>query len=787
MSERLSRRVFVTTAAGVAAAAGIEALAAGPNRQTASAAVTTLTRVDSVPTTGTRTWLAPAYWANRLADWRLNDGRIESMTAGPAGRTVAVLTRELVAGSTEGAVSVRTGTLATGTGFSGFLVGAGGGLLDWRAAALVMGASGQGGGLLATYDSDGHVRFREHTDENNPFTYAELPAVGRSGPAPARGPAEDVELRLDLVPTATGTFDLALTARRFADRALLSQATLAGVAASAVVGGLSLISTPRTGGTTARHWFRELRTGGPKIAVRPRATGPVLAILYSLNGSVLKLTAQFMPIGTTDPQTATLQRRVPGTTAWTPAQTTSIGAGFVALFRVPNWDGSREWEYRVLWGASTTGYSGIVRRNPTDKPTVSVAMVNCTIHTYRPLDRKTNGRPRLPGEVFRGLYTTENLYFPYAELVANLKKQGADLLVAFGDQYYETLPTRRDPDAGPLDVLSRYYLWLWSFAELTRNTPTICLVDDHDLYHPNIWGWSGQSATASTFTSGGYLMPASWVNTVQSVQCGHNPDAYDPRPVLHGIGVYYAAFTYGGVSFAILEDRKFKNTNRDGVDLAGNPLPPPRDLLGARQETFLQAWASMHPGQPKVCLTQTLFASLQTDENGGPVADLDSNGTPVAARNTALRLLKQARAVVLSGDQHLGSLVRHGITTSTDGPLQFTAPAAGTAWQRWFQPPAPLPNSSGPNTGDFTDGFGNRFRVLAVANPKVTLAQVRAVKASSNTVGDRNLKREGYGVARIEKGSGRHVLECWPWQTDPSAAAAAQFPGWPYTLPFAQV
>ena len=164
----------------------------------------------------------------------------------------------------------------------------------------------------------------------------------------------------------------------------------------------------------------------------------------------------------------------------------------------------------------------------------------------------------------------------------------------------------------------------------------------------------------------------------------------------------------------------------------------------------------------------------------------DSNGTPVNGRRRAVGLLKQARALVLSGDQHLGSLVRHGMDTFTDGPVQFTAPAAGTFWQRWFQPATTLPNSSGPNTGDFTDGYGNKFRVLAVANPKVTFAQVRAVQAD-NEVGDRNLKREGYGIVEVDKANSAYRLHCWPWQQDPTSPGAAEYPGWPYTLPFAAV
>lgn len=778
------RRLLVSTAE-----ASVALVAGGAILDTTPRAAAALDRVDALPTGITRTWLGPQYWSNRLADWRLTNGRIEALTPGAGGRTVGVLTRRLVAGGAAAALSVRTGTLAPGTGFSGFLVGTGGDALDWRAAALVMAASGQGGGLLATYDSDGQVRFRDHTSESSQFAFAELAATGRTGPAPARTLGEDVVLLLEIDPGGTDRFDLTLSARRYADGALLSQATRTGVTDASLVGGISLVSSTRSSGTTARHWFQELRAGGSKISVHARETGPVLAIVYSLSASVLKLSAQFMPIGTADPQVATLERRAPGTTAWTTVSTVTIGGGYLALFRVPGWDATVDWECRVTWAsgsAQQAAYAGTIRRDPLDKTSIAVGMVNCFTHTYRRLDTKSSGAARFPGETFRGLYTRANMYFPYAELVTNLRRHNPDLLVTFGDQYYEDRPTVRNQQPGLLDVLSRYYLWLWSFAEITRSTPTICLVDDHDVYHPNLWGWSGRAVPQGQYDRGGYMMPASWVNQVQRIQCSHNPDAFDATAVLQDISVYYAAFSYGGVSFAILEDRKFKNTNKTNTDESGAPLPEPRDLLGPRQEGFLSAWAQLHPGQPKVCLTQTLFASLSTGPTGVPRADPDTNGAPAPARRTAVQLLKNARAIILSGDQHLASLVRHGITTFTDGPVQFTAPAAGSAWQRWFEPAAALPNATGPNTGDLTDSYGNKLRVLAVANPKITFAEVRAVQPSGAEVGDRNLKREGYGVARIDKSARRFRLDCWPWETDPLSPGARQYDGWPYEVPFSQ-
>lgn len=82
------------------------------------------------------------------------------------------------------------------------------------------------------------------------------------------------------------------------------------------------------------------------------------------------------------------------------------------------------------------------------------------------------------------------------------------------------------------------------------------------------------------------------------MQCGHNPDPVDPAPVQRGISVYFTRFTYGGVRFALLEDRKFK-TGSDGVDDSGSPIPDAElQLLGPRQEAMLAGLAAEGPGHP---------------------------------------------------------------------------------------------------------------------------------------------------------------------------------------------
>ncbi|MGH2702994.1 MAG: alkaline phosphatase D family protein, partial [Actinomycetota bacterium] len=680
----------------------------------------TLERVDQLPTGITRTWIGAPYWANRLRDWRLIQGRIEclSTNAADGGRTVAVLTREIVAGDRPGAVSVQTGTLAMGAGgYSGILVGAGGGSLDHRAAALVQRCSGTGGGLLCTYESDGSVAFRNHTDESNQLAHERLTPATSTGPGAPRTTSENILLRLDIVPQGSGIYELILSAADATTGGPLASATMPNVPAASIRGGISLMSSPLKGTDGARYWFKNLSTGGPKVATRPtRALGPILGTLYSLNGGTLKLTAQFMPIGDSQPHRAQLQHRLPGG-PWKLGPIADIGEGYTALFRIDDWDSMSEREYRVAWpptGTYRQFFYGRIRRDPTQTTGPAIGMINCTIHTFRPLDRISSGAPKLPGESHLGLYTPDSLYFPYAQLVSNLERQDPDLLVAFGDQFYQAKPTREDGSPWPtLDFLYKYFLWLWSFRDLTRNRPTIVMVDDHDLFQGNVWGHAGAPAPNRSENLGGYVNAPVWVNLMQRVQCGHNPDPFDPTPVKQDISVYYGSFQYGGVSFAILEDRKFKTGDANGLDPSGEPYPESLlELLGTRQELFLSTWRTQHPGSPKIVLTQSLFGALQTDRFGQAVHDFDSNGYPHNGRKEAVGRIKSAGALILSGDQHLSSLVRHGLTSFTDGPIQFTAPAAGTAHQRWFEPIPPPPNGSGtPHTGDFVDAFGNRMSV----------------------------------------------------------------------------
>jgi alkaline phosphatase D len=806
-----------------------------------------------------RHWLGPELWGNRLQDWRNVEGRVECLrgAAGYELRTVALLTREIVTGNRPGHLRVRTGIAESGdgAGFSGLLLGVGNGDLDHRAAALVGRSSGTGGGTLCTFETDGRVRFRDHTDEANPVAYEQLSADDRrDGETAGKWDGDSaVTLSVDLLPQDDGRFAIHLKAFAADGRGLVSEAVRRNVPESELLGGVAFVSSPAAGSDGPRWWFDRIETSGEKVATRPEHTfGPIAGTLYSLDDSVLKLTAQLLPVGEADPETVRLRYRPVEVTesdsengpenrpktgrstaetsatetstaetsatesnsetdpktdgGGTPTETTdtvtdsdsswrtataSLEAGYTALFRVEDWDSSRSWDYRVEYRDATDerwSYEGRVRADPGDAGEVTVGLLSCTSTSTRGLDR-TDSPEHYARKSVPGRYAPENLFVPYETLTENLGSYGLDLFVSVGDQFYENRPTSVPDRENPrLDYLYKWSLWHWSFRDLTRDTPTVVLADDHDVYQPKIWGSGGDKTSMGNLYEGGYVGSAAFVNLVQRTQCGHNPDPYDPTPTERGIDVYYGEFTYGDTRFAMLEDRKFKTGPNERNDVPREEIT----LLGDRQEQFLADWADGgDDSTPSVCLTQTSFACPLTVENGQPASNgedfdmaFETNGYPKKGRDRAVELLGEAGALVLGGDLHLPLLLRHGLDEYTDGIVQFVGPAGGATYPRWFAPSDSLPNGRGhPHTGQFTDTFGNDLRILAVDNPELSYKAAQRPRKGPFVL-DRDRSTDGYGVVRIDHDEETFVVECWPWNADPTAGDDAQYTGWPYRLPF---
>ena len=122
-----------------------------------------------------RIWVGPDYYANRLQDWRARDGRIESIEGSRAKpmRTLHLLTYAL--SDDDGAFRMSVGMGAVEPGprhedtWSGFLIGVGGGDVDFRISALSHHWPSTDGGLIVAVDGTGQIVVRDNS-ENHGYT-----------------------------------------------------------------------------------------------------------------------------------------------------------------------------------------------------------------------------------------------------------------------------------------------------------------------------------------------------------------------------------------------------------------------------------------------------------------------------------------------------------------------------------------------------------------------------------------------------------------------------------------
>lgn len=479
--------------------------------------------------------------------------------------------------------------------------------------------------------------------------------------------------------------------------------------------------------------------------------------LYTVHENTLKLTAQLYPLLENEDRVLRLEVQRDG--EWQEiAQAKVIEAGWTAPFRVENWDDSQSVAYRVRHGENAT-YSGNIRKNPVDKNEIVIAAFtgNSIIAEHG-------------GDI------------PRDDLVENVKRIDADILFFSGDQVY--------------NHTEHYAAWLKfgrDFGEIIKDRPTITIPDDHDVGQPNLWGEEGVQSFASGGDDGGYIMPVEYVQKVERAQTSHLPDPYDPSPVKRGIGVYYTDLNWGRISFAILEDRKFKtgpagiipkqgpradHINDPGYDPQSVDVPEAQ-LLGKRQLDFLDVWGQdWTDADFKVALSQTIFcggAHIHGKLDDRLHADLDSNGWPQTGRNKAIDALRKAHAFHLAGDQHLATIFHHGIKEFRDGNVSFCVPSIANLYLRWWEPLQPGANRE-PGlpeyTGDHLDGFANKVTCYAAANPD-----------KEPTSGDKlSTRAAGFGVVRLNKSTREITMECWPRNVNVDAPNAEQYPGWPRTI-----
>ena len=259
----------------------------------------------------------------------------------------------------------------------------------------------------------------------------------------------------------------------------------------------------------------------------------------------------------------------------------------------------------------------------------------------------------------------------------------------------------------------------------------------------------------------------------------------------------------------VLEDRKFKSgpaqavdkrTTKGRVDHVRDPNLDPMvldkpglHLLGDRQEKFLEEWAGdFRNASMKAILSQSPFCAVATHHGGGKdsnilIADLDSNGWPQSGRNRAIELARKAHAVMIHGDQHLATVVHHGVDEWNDAGFSFAGAGIFNGYPRLWAPKEVGKNRR-PNlpeyTGEFLDGFHNKINVWAAAN-RIDKQYPERIKDGPQTMLDKlNNTASGYGIVKFHKEQQKITLESWPIYDEMSSdfSKYKTHKGWPITV-----
>ncbi|MCB1120642.1 MAG: hypothetical protein KJT03_03770, partial [Verrucomicrobiae bacterium] len=497
----------------------------------------------------TRSWIGPEYWTNPLMNWRLANGRIEN-THGGWVNEVHILTHQLKEGDGAFFMRVELGLMdgqsdnTSEVAFAGFKIGAVGHRNDYRSNIL--------------HDMEG--AFAEELFHEPPIragltTDGRL-LIGSEFSKPVLTPDDMKEAVLELAGVfragvANLRLSLSVSGREVASmKSDVERASLSGNVALACHG----LNPPRRKRRDAsnldhlRFWFSGWELGGDKFSVHPEQTfGPILWSQYTLHQNTLKLMAFFVPMEAEAIRTAELQVRS-GSRWSTVAEGTIEPLSCAALFRVDQWDSTLDQDYRVTYrwnspnGEELASWSGTIRKDPVDKDTIVMAGLSCS----------------------------HSELFPNKFLLENLLAQDPDLVFFSGDQIYEsnggywTVKATRKEEVprATLNYLGKYWLSILGFRDLLKDRPTVMVPDDHDVYSNDLWG-KGGIAMGKDRCFGGYGMHRDWVKMVEFSQMGNRPDPLDPTPVEQGLDYYTTSLDVGGVSFALINDRKFKSAPAD--------------------------------------------------------------------------------------------------------------------------------------------------------------------------------------------------------------------------------
>ncbi len=757
-----------------------------------------------------RNWIGAEYWANRLQDWKIINGKLVCVNNKPL-RTLHLLTRELSADSMGTLnMSVRLGIYKSSPNeneksWAGFLIGAGNLENDYRSRSLIHNTSGKGGGIVAAINARGKLEFFDN--ENN---LKDIVLRAAKEDVHPKVDEKGIELKVEVFREDKG-YTMRLSTFNYETNEFLSSATIKHISHERLTGNIALIANNSTENPT-NFWFDKWTVYGTKITKHDnRIFGPVMGVLYTLGNHGFILNAQIAPISKKELQYLRMFVSLKGKEQWKEIAEQRIDTGsYTVNFNFEKWDKRYDYDYKLTYKIVTDkgtikeyDYHGEIKKEPDLNHQLKVLAVNNVINMYNSFDTDN-------------FDFNKDILFPHNKIVEHIENQQADMLYFTGNQVDKNYPVAAeefDSENLKLDYLYRWYMWHWTFGNVSKNTPTVLIMAERDYLQDRLWGfnatkgnrvppkeypyryWRQKHYWANDY--GGFQMPSQLINNVQKMQTGHLPASVDTLLSEAGIESYYTNFKYSNVGFAVIESQKFKTPPAKAiielVPVNGFVLNTDVKvkkyknkeaiLLGRKQLKFLNDWAGDWNNESvKIVLsskdfvkissfTDSLFKEYEEPDLTGMrfdhkpklemrSKDMSYHGWPIEARDKTLRVIRKGFGFILTSGERTGSLTHLGIKSWGDAAVSFAVPPVyNTNPGRWQIKKLPKYHKTR-NINDNFDGFGNKITVLAVTNPTHQFEDSYA---------------SGFGIITIDKVGQQIESDCKIIHNN----ELVSYPGWP--------
>lgn len=460
-----------------------------------------------------------------------------------------------------------------------------------------------------------------------------------------------------------------------------------------------------------RHsWFRKRQPFEPIVG----DTTVIAGILYSFSHEKLKLSVFFPPLYPRESKEAVLI--VKGITSSTSIIRKCSITHHIwhCLFVIESLSEQDSYSYQVQYrpDISRSGNNLIHKKNKEKENTHSSDSKN-VIYIYEGTIPKPQKYPRIAALGCIGRDDTMHK----TELVDSVLSTSPTMVVLTGDQTY----FHWNLGYGFLETI-------YTINKITRNIPTIVLMDDHDYGQGSLKGAGSEEEDSGA----GFERPTCLINSIEQLMMSHNPDPARVTVLLNGISAKYTTYSHGKLEFAITEARKFKHFSN---------YPKKDSILGEEQEEWLKEWCLHNSDKIKVVLSVTPFANLVTHMsriNEGFLTegnnDRDSNGSPSTARLRAMKIFQGCSPLIISGDQHLGIVA----TYDNYGITECVTPAVLNSifWRLNYNVPG----------GSYHDSYDNQYTLHNVWNvhPNVTSTYKRPSDTVFTDKDTKNARGDGF-------------------------------------------